>query len=269
MRAANVSKIKTACAEDLEEPVLIYRYRSKDKSAIIQHFDNYCYLNSYDSRKVVVRGNTVRNKMLGRNALQQPWNERLPYDLITAKIEYEDNNLKEAIKLMRNLTVEIENPEADHSKKVQIKEELTHDFNNNARLINLIKNLPSLNNTVAEWSILCPSYFKSQLNADVNVFFKLKKASKYFDKSTRDESVSDHFNRVDISKSNALTTVHQVKGKTLDAILIFFDEKNHKENINFRDIEADENGFISEKRELFTLQCHEPNIYYQWLFLKV
>jgi len=250
LRPDNVSKIKTACTENLEEPILIYRYKSDDRSAIIQHFDNYCYVNSYDLRKVVVRGNTVRNKMLGRNALQQPWNERLPYDLITARIEYEDNNLKEAIKTMRYITVEIENPEANHSTKAQIKEELTHDFENNARLIKLIKNLPALSNTVAEWSVLCSAYFEKHLDLDIKLLFKLKRTSKYFDKSTRDEPVSDHFNRVDIAKTNALTTVHQVKGKTLDAILVFFDEKNHKENMNFRDVEPEPTGFISEKKRI-------------------
>ena len=250
LRPNNVSKIKTACIENLEEPILIYRYKSDERSVIIQHFDNYCYINNYDHRKVVVRGNTVRNKMLGRNALQQPWSERLPYDLITARIEYEDNNLKEAIKTMRYITVEIENPEANHSKKAQVREELTHDFENNARLIKLIKNLPALSNTVAEWSILCSAYFEKCLNLDLKPLFKLKRTSKYFDKSTRDEPVSDHFNRVDIAKTNALTTVHQVKGKTLDAILVFFDEKNHKENINFRDVEPEPNGFISEKKRI-------------------
>ena len=31
---------------------------------------------------------------------------------------------------------------------------------------------------------------------------------------------------------------------------MFFDEKNHKENINFRDIEPEQNGFISEKKRI-------------------
>lgn len=250
LRPDTVSKIKSACAEDSEEPILIYRYRTDDRSSVIQHFDNYCHIKKFNARKVVVRGNTIRNKMLGRNALQQPWTERFPYDLITARIEYEDNNLKEAIKAMRILTVEIENPEATHSTKAQIKEELAHDFENNARLIKLIKNLPSLTNTVAEWSVLCPAYFKKQLNIDIKLLFNLKKTSKYFDKSTRNEPVSEHFKRVDIAKTNALTTVHQVKGKTLDAILVFFDEKNHKQNMNFRDIEPEPNGFISEKKRI-------------------
>lgn len=250
LRPDTVSRINTACAEDLEEPILIYRYRTEDRSTVIQHFDDYCYVNSYDNRKVVVRGNTVRNKMLGRNALQQPWNERLPYDLISARIEYEDNNLKEAIKTMRYITVEIENQEADHSEKAKIKEELAHNFENNARLIKLIKNLPELSNTIAEWSVLCPAYFEKHIGIDLKSLFKLKRVSKYFDKSTRDEPVSDHFNRVDIAKTNALTTVHQVKGKTLDAILVFFDENNHKQNINFRDIEPEASGFISEKKRI-------------------
>ena len=36
----------------------------------------------------------------------------------------------------------------------------------------------------------------------------------------------------------------------MDAILVFFDEKNHKENINFRDLEAEEDNFLSEKKRI-------------------
>ncbi len=251
LRPQVASKIISAASEDLKEPILIYRYDSADhRSSVIKHFDDYCLINSYNDRKVVVRGNTVRNKMLGRNAVQEPWKDRLPYDLITARIEYEDNNLKEAVRLMRVIVIDLENPDTHPSEKAEIRDHIKTDYNNNARLIKLVENLPCLTNTVENWSKECCDYFKSTLEVDTQVPFKIKRASTKFKKETRNEPVDSHFKRVDISQTNALTTIHQVKGKTLDAILVFFDEKNHKENINFRDLEAEEDNFLSEKKRI-------------------
>ncbi|HAJ81230.1 UvrD-helicase domain-containing protein [Zunongwangia profunda] len=250
LRPDTASKINTACTEDLKEPILIYRYSTEDRSKVVQHFDDYCYVNNYDQRKVVVRGNTVRNKMLGRNAVEEPWKSNIPYELITARIEYEDNNLREAVRLMRSIVIDLKNPEATPSKKAELREDLKTDYNHNAKLIKLIKNLPQLTNTVEVWSQKCCDYIEKHLGIDATISFKIKRASTKFQKTTRNEPVNHHFKRVDIAQTNALTTVHQVKGKTLDAILVFFDEKNHKENINFRDIEPEQNGFISEKKRI-------------------
>ncbi len=115
-----------------------------------------------------------------------------------------------------------------------------------------------MSNTVKDWSELCPQYLKEFLNLKDDVDFGLKRVSKYLLKSTLSESVSDHFNRVDIDKTSSLTTVHQVKGKTLDAIMIFFDENNHAQNINFRDLEPDAGGFISEKKRIIYVAMSRP-----------
>lgn len=258
LRPDDESIINSSCKENLKEPILIYRYDSQDRSAVINHYDNYCFRKDFFNRKVVVRGNSIRNKMLGRSAVQKPWNSDLPYKLIAAKIEYEDYNLKEAINIIRSVVIDLEHSKLHHSEKAKLKEELSSDYKNNARLIKLLKKLPNLSLTVAEWSELCPTFLNNNIGIDTIEEFKLKRASKYFDKKTRDEPVSDHFNRVDIARVNTLTTVHQVKGKTLDAILVFFDEKNHSKNINFKDIAPEKNAFISEKKRIIYVAMSRP-----------
>ena len=196
--------------------------------------------------------------MLGRSAVQKPWNSDLPYKLIAAKIEYEDYNLKEAINIIRSVVIDIEYSKLHHSEKAKLKEELSSDYKNNARLIKLLKKMPNLSLTVAKWSELCPTFLNDYICVDIKEEFKLKRASKYFDKKTRDEPVNHHFNRVDIARVNTLTTVHQVKGKTLDAILVFFDEKNHSKNINFKDIAPEKNAFIPEKKRIIYVAMSRP-----------
>jgi hypothetical protein len=48
-----------------------------------------------------------------------------------------------------------------------------------------------------------------------------------------------------------------VKGKTLDSILIFFNQTSHKENITFADIETT-NTFPNEKQRLIYVAMSRP-----------
>ena len=250
--------IKSACKTDLNEPLMIYRYKADDRGEIINNFELYCNGKGYQKLKVVVRGNSVRNKMLGRDAQQKPWHNQLAYDLITAKIEYDDKNLKDAINIARNIIITLENQGLSFSEFGHLRAKLKTDFLFNAQIIKFVEGIPELSHTVTDWSDLCSTYVKETLNLDFDINFGLKKTSKFFTKSTRTEPVSDHFNRVDIEKTSSLTTVHQVKGKTLDAILIFFDERNHASNINFRDLEPDNDGFIKEKKRIIYVAMSRP-----------
>lgn len=258
LRPIEERTIRSACVEDLEEPILIYRYKTDYRSEIINSFESYCNEKEFKNIKVVVRGNRVRNKMLGRDAQQKPWHSQLAYDLISAKIEYDAKNLKDAINITRNIVIGLENQGLSFYELAHLRGELKTDFSFNARLIKFIGGLPDLNYTVKEWSNLCPTYIKESLGLENKVDFELKRTSKFFSKSTLNEPVSDHFNRVDIYKISSLTTVHQVKGKTLDAILIFFDERNHVSNINFRDLESENDGFISEKKRIIYVAMSRP-----------
>ncbi|MAD97940.1 MAG: hypothetical protein CMB99_11500 [Flavobacteriaceae bacterium] len=258
LRPLDKRTIQTASEKKINEPILIYRYKPDNRGDIIAHFEEHCSGKGFKDLKVVVRGNSVRNKMLGRDAQQKPWHNQLAYDLITAKVEYNDENLKEAINITRNIIIRLENKEASFVELNNLKAELKTDYLFNARVIKFIEGLPELSYTVEEWTKLCPNYIKQTLNIDFDVDFGIKKTSKYFAKTTRNEPVSEHFNRVDIDKTSSLTTIHKVKGKTLDAILVFFDEKNHPSNINFRDLEPDDDGFIKEKKRIIYVAMSRP-----------
>lgn len=250
--------IKSASKTDLKEPILIYRYKVDDRGEIIRHFEEYCATNNFKILKVVVRGNNVRKKMFGRDAQQKPWHSTLAYELIAAKIEYDDKNLKAAINIARNIIIRLENQDFSFVELSHLRAELKTDFLFNARIIKFVEGLPELSHTVEDWSNLCPAYIKKALNLNFDIDFGMKNTSKYFAKTTRTEPVSAHFNRVDIDKTSSLTTVHQVKGKTLDAILIFFDEKNHASNINFRDLEPENDGFLKEKKRIIYVAMSRP-----------
>ena len=73
-----------------------------------------------------------------------------------------------------------------------------------------------------------------------------------------DEPLKDHFKRSYSESRIPITTVHQVKGKSLDAILVFFNEKKHKDNITFSDIESSGENFPSEKQRIIYVALSRP-----------
>ena len=73
-----------------------------------------------------------------------------------------------------------------------------------------------------------------------------------------DESVEIHFKKSYSAFNIPITTIHQVKGQTLDSILVFFNEKRHKDNITFENISNTENIFPDETKRLIYVALSRP-----------
>ena len=82
--------------------------------------------------------------------------------------------------------------------------------------------------------------------------------STYLEKATLNESVEIHFKKSYSAFNIPITTIHQVKGQTLDSILVFFNEKKHKDNITFENISNTENIFPDETKRLIYVALSRP-----------
>lgn len=252
--------INTACKTDMELPVMIYRYNETNSPLIVQHFDQRCAESGLEDNQIVVRGNALKNQMLGKSADQVPWKSDLPYRIIDAKHKYEGNEIKAAIKAIRSIAVLLI---AKGKEMVDIKEleqELKTDNQFNALLLNLLHDLPSFDQTISDWTTSTQTFLKERLELTESVNFEQKERSYKgkFDKAILNEPLKDHFKRSYSESRIPITTVHQVKGKSLDSILVFFNEKKHKDNITFSDIESSGQDFPSEKQRIIYVALSRP-----------
>ena len=129
----------------------------------MQHFDRNCAEKELEDNQIVVRGNALKNQMLGKTADQEPWKIDLPYQIIDARHKYESNEIKAAIKAIRSIAVSLI---AKGKGVVEIKEmeqELKADNHFNARLLNLIHDLPSFDLTISDWTISTQTFLKEEL----------------------------------------------------------------------------------------------------------
>lgn len=251
--------INTACETDKELPVMIYRYNETNSPLIVQHFDQRCLESGLEDNQIVVRGNTLKNQMLGKSADQVPWKSDFPYRIVDAKHKYEANEIKAAIKEIRSIAVLLVAKGKEMVAIKELEQELKTDNQYNALLLNLLHELPSFDQTISDWTTSTQTFLKERLELTEDVDFETKTmSSKKFDKAILNEPLKDHFKRSYSESRIPITTVHQVKGKSLDSILVFFNKKKHKDNITFSDIETSGQDFPSEKQRIIYVALSRP-----------
>ena len=251
--------INTACATDKELPVIVYRYNEINSPLIVQHFDQHCVESGLEDNQIVVRGNALKNQMLGKSADQEPWKSNVPYRIIDARYKYEGNEIKAAIKAIRSTAVLLIAKGEDMADIKELELELKTDNQFNALLLNLLHELPSFDQTISEWTSTTQTFLEERLELSEAVDFETKaRSSKKFDKTILNDPLKDYFMRSYSESSIPITTVHQVKGKSLDSILVFFNEKKHKDNITFSDIESSGQNFPSEKQRIIYVALSRP-----------
>lgn len=260
LRKKGDPKVNTACISDMGLPVVIYRYTQTNSPLIVRHFDQFCTKQGLENSQIVVRGNVLKNQMLGKIADQEPWKSSLPYRLIDARHKYEGNEIKEAVKVIRSVAVSLIAKGKGMVEVKELEKELKTSNEFNAILLNLLHHLPSFDLTISDWTIQTQAFLKEKLSIDNNVDFEEKERSYKgkFDKAILSEPLKNHFKKSYSGSRMPITTVHQVKGKSLDSILVFFNEKNYKEHITFSNIEPTEDSFPSEKQRIIYVALSRP-----------
>lgn len=240
-------------------PVLIYRYTDDNISHIVSDFDTRCQQFGFQDNQIVVRGNSLKNKMLGKIADQNPWNNGNPYIVIEAVNKFEGKEIKEAVRLIREVYISLKFSGADYHQVKELEQRIKVDPQINGLLLQTLHLVPSFNLSIRDWTTQLQQFFQSQFAlVDAPNFDMKSRNSKYFDKRILDEPMNNHFKKSFSAGNIPITTIHQVKGKTLDSILIFFNATNHKENITFLDIENSQDTFPNERQRLIYVAMSRP-----------
>ncbi|MEQ8909385.1 MAG: ATP-dependent helicase [Vicingaceae bacterium] len=242
-----------------EESIIVYKYSEDNHQDIINHYCTICENRNFTENKIVVRGNTLKDKLLGIKSEQRPWGVDLPRNIIEAKDLFLGKDIKNSINEIRSISIDLIYKDFNYHERKEVERKLKLDHEFNSLMFEILQNLPSFDLTITEWTNETQKYFEDCLNLDYKVNFKLRnRKSKYLRKETLNESVDKHFKK-SYSKSNIpITTIHQVKGRSLDSILVFFNEKKHVNNILFEDISNTDDAFPSETKRLIYVALSRP-----------
>lgn len=260
VRRQNDSLINSVGCQELKDSIVIYKYSANNHQQIIKHYDNICMNHNYNNSCIVVRGNSLKDSLLGKKSEQRPWGSELPKSIINSKNLYLGGDIKNAIDEIRTICIDlIHHDILDYHRLKEIEKNKSIEPSFNSLMITILSELPDFTLSIRDWSIQTQLFLRDKLNLNYDVDFKLRsRKSTYLEKVTLDESIEKHFGKSYSAFNIPITTIHQVKGKTLDSILVFFNEMKHKDNITFENIANAENIFPNETKRLIYVALSRP-----------
>ncbi|MCK9159031.1 MAG: ATP-dependent helicase [Bacteroidaceae bacterium] len=215
--------------DDLGLDIIVYRFDEGMQHEVIRDFLQIANKHKLKSKMILARGDTECKKLSNIPTPIKIWKSLIPYKLIEAKLDFEHNEIEKAIRKLRYVWgVTIYGKE----KYTEIKEfiqRIEDDVQANAKLLTLIKNLPSLSLSFTAWTTetqtLLKNYFESTNEPD---FEFVKRLAGYKKAQLIRENINKYFcNEHGEDKNYTIVqTIHSVKGTSLDAILLFLSEKN-------------------------------------------
>jgi len=260
LRKTDDTKINCVDNPTLDNSIIVYKYSEKNTQYIINHYQKLCNTKSFKKNNIVVKGHSLINKLLGETTEEKPWSVPLAKEIIRAKNLFSGNDIKNSINEIRTISVQLLYPDSEYHHLKEIERDIKEDHIFNALLFEILIELPSFELSVADWTNQTQSFLKEKLDLDNEVDFKLKtrKTTTFNKHITLTESIDKHFKKTHSESNIPITTIHQVKGKTLDSVLIFFNDRKHVNNITFEDISNLDNSFPVEKKRLIYVAMSRP-----------
>jgi DNA helicase-2/ATP-dependent DNA helicase PcrA len=248
--------LTTMEVEDIGIPIHIYRYTEGHLDQIVLDFEEKCKRYKFSVNQIVVRGHSLRDRMLGNKSDVDPWKNYHPSALLAVLHNFESNETKEAVDSLRKLILDLQNPEIDYSSLHDLQKNLKEDHIFNGKLYSFLYRIPAPTLSFEDWSIAAISIIKAQFEIDATEQFEFKRKMTGFKMADfKKEKVNVYFNRSGNRKSNTpITTIHQVKGSTLNAVLYFLDSGSEGTSVSFKDFKSSA-GFTKEKQRLIYVAC--------------
>jgi len=263
-------KDSTIAAKDVKDsniPIIVYKYNQNNKEDIILDYHSRCEAYSLKSNHIVVRGNTLKNRMIGATVPIEPWHSIVPYAVLRIINLFNLQDIKKSINELRKLSIWLSHPDKSHVEKKELEEQVSFDNTYNSKLYNLIKSFPSTSLSFKDWTKETQAILKFHLDLKVEPDFDIKKRMTGFKMiELLSMSIDTYYNSNVVGKFKIpITTIHQVKGKSFDSILYFFAENSTGQNVSFRDFVSSQ-AFPTEKQRMIYVACSRPR---QFLALAV
>lgn len=247
---------------DDDLPLHIIKYDISNYVDAITKYEKLCLDNKYEANSILVRGNALKNSLLGKETNFKPWLNVLPFLLIESRIHLQSNEIKQAVNKVRRVLIRLFSPDISFAELKEKEQELKNDKDTNAAIFSLIRGLPLFDLSIEDWTILTQQYLKAELKLDIQPDFQIRqrnvsKGKTTFDKSTLKNPVNLYFKKAVSDGSFPVATIHQVKGMTFDSIFLVLSANSRGQNISLKDFILKE-AMPTEKQRLIYVAISRP-----------
>lgn len=259
LRESNAPRIISTGVTDKNCPIIVYRYDENGENEVIRLFNSKCDEYNLSTRLVLVRGTADLQKLSGRHRKMELWKSPIPYNLIDAQMKYNDGNYHQCIKILRKVWSDCLYSKYPSPSK-RLFEESLDDIEKNSMLIEIIKELPSLESSISNWEYKCCQMLQSKFGLEKSPSFDRKSRMKgYKMNNLLQERVSSHFGLVNenLGFRHQVHTIHAVKGATADAVLLFLSRTNNINTISLSDFPDNGTSLqkMKESQRLIYVAC--------------
>lgn len=254
LRSAGDPKLKSVAVGIKEEPIHVIMF--DDDDLLLKKYEELA--EPYSNRKIVVRGETHLKRLAAFNEAISLWkiDPCVPNELVFAKHEMIRGDVKGAVNRIRKCLPVLIDPEVlgDYKRQRDLLDGICDEYSWNARIIEMLSNLPSLDFSLRDWTTLTQKLLKEVFELKCEHDFQLK-AGKYnqYHKKPMSELFGSAVN------SEKVTTVHQVKGKTFDSLMLVLSENSAGASISLKDL-VHLTSIDNEKTRIIYVGMSRPRI---------
>lgn len=260
MRPQGAAPIISTDVTDMQHEIVVYRYADGMERETMTDFIRKCEQYELKDRLILARGKDEVCALSGKNETLDLWKSSVPMMLIDAKRAYVSGKYKESIRLLRKVWCECETNPYQIEERKRFMEELESDGVKHSRLMTLMRNLPDLHQSFGTWQTETETLLQQTLGLDKVPDFQRKKKINGKNMCELLQENVDMYYGFDCDSSGGLIhTIHDVKGATCDAVLLFMSENHHAQTISVYDfpdfgMKLSANS-IKEKHNLIYVAC--------------
>lgn len=261
LKTAGLPAIRSYQVEDLNIPILVYKYDDGNTRDVVRDFYRECDDLGLEKRIVLARGANKCKQLAGvKDYKFRYWKTDIPYLLIDAVFAFENNEMDVAFRKIRQVLGLLMYGDNHESRRSFINK-IEQDNAYNSKIFCFIKQIPSLSLSFNEWTTRTTQLLQNYWVLDVlPVFEAYQKKTDNQGRSMRDIAVLPveeyhQSNNKDGEYSKCVDTIHAVKGATLDAVLLFLSENSRGESISLRDFPPQPVAEMSESQRLLYVAC--------------
>lgn len=236
---------------DIEHPIYILTFEKDNEKQALEKYNKLCLC--YKDNRVVTRGVELSDKLNEISKTPKDyWKNPLGLKIINSIMLLMANNIKSAIDVFRSVINDIVCEKLNYKEKREKLKELKSDYNLNAEFSKLLIEFSNFDFTLAEWTKKTTERLTLFLKLSKPLDFQLKEGT--FSPKHK-MLMSDLFIDEKMKWSFPISTIHKVKGMTLDTILLFLHKDGN--SISLKDI-APSNGILTEKQTMIYVAMSRP-----------
>lgn len=231
LRCANEAEI-TSENEAITIPVQFLKFNNHE-NLITKYFElSHDYASD---RNIVVRGKSQLKDFNAKSGDDSYWkiDPCVPLLLIKAKNLFDNSSIRDAVNLIRKCVFILFDKTANENLKNrnEIEKKIFSNPLINSKIVSLLTNLPSFDLPLSVWTTQCQTKCKEVFGLENEPDFQMKKGRF---SSKHKELMSSLF--VPAKNIGLVNTIHSVKGKTYDSLMLVLNKNSSGQSISYSDL---------------------------------